>query len=138
MAGISLSFSEVSWLNNELPSDIKLGGLLFDTSKDGCSHPSYFHDRCDGEGPTGPLWRQPYIGVMLGAYTDVSRSSSISWATDTDAFVFRLRPSPEKFKVSSSNYAICRHSHLGPTFGNRAIPIESNCRYNAESYVGSW
>jgi len=70
------------------------------------------------------------LGVMLGGY-NVS-------ATDTDAFVFRLRPSPEKLKVSSSNYAIYRHSHLGPTFGNRAIQIESNCRYNAESYVGSW
>jgi len=33
LAGIDLSLSEVSWLNKELGSR-KLGGLLFDTSKD--------------------------------------------------------------------------------------------------------
>jgi len=137
LEGIALSFVEVSWLNNALPSHIKLGGLLFDTSKDG-SHASTFHGRCDGEGATVTIV-ETTLGVMFGGYTDQSWSSSTSWARDTDAFVFRLRPSLKKYTISSSNanYAIYRNSGLGPCFGSTAIRIASNCQTNADSYVGA-
>jgi len=133
LAGIGLSFSEVSWLNNQLP-DLKLGGLLFDTSIDG-DHASTFHDRCNGEGPTVTIV-ETTLGVMFGGYTDESWASS-NWATDTDAFVFRLRPSPEKFVVSVASNAIYRHSSYGPWFGNTAFKIWNHCKSNADSFVGS-
>jgi len=135
LEGIDLSFSEVSWLNNALPANTKLGGLLFDTSKDG-DHSSTFHARCDGEGATVTIV-ETTLGVMFGGYTDQSWASSGGWATDTDAFVFRLRPSLKKFIVSSSTNAIYRHSSYGPWFGSTAIRIYQNPMYNADSRVGT-
>jgi len=138
MAGIDLSFSEVSWLNDELPHSMKLGGLLFDTSKDGDAA-STFHDRCNSEGPTVTIV-ETTLGVMFGGYTDVSwASGSGSWAQDTDAFVFRLRPAPKKkaaVQVPFVSTAIYRHSSYGPQFGNQAIRIAHNCQDNADSVVG--
>jgi len=136
LAGIELLFSEVTWLNDALPKSIKLGGLLFDTSKDGDAA-STFHDRCDGEGPTVTIVETTQ-GVVFGGYTDVSWvSGSGSWGIDKDAFVFRLRPAPiKKFEVYSTGYAIYRHSSYGPQFGNMAFRIANNCQDNADSRVG--
>jgi len=137
LEAFTLSFSEVSWLNNALPSNIKLGGLLFDTSKEG-SHASTFHDRCDGEGPTVTIV-ETTLGVMFGGYTDVSWASNNAMAADTDAFVFRLRPSRLIFKMRSSSgaNAIYRHSSYGPYFGSTAFYLSSNCQYNAQSRVST-
>jgi len=137
LEGIDLSFSEVSWLNNELAGNRKLGGLLFDTSKDGDAV-STFHSRCDSEGPTVTIV-ETTLGVVFGGFTDQSwASGSGQWVSDSDAFVFRLRPTPiTKFKVSSSSYAIYRHSSYGPQFGNTAFRIYTNCQDNADSYVSS-
>jgi len=135
LAGIDLTLSELSWLNKELPGNYKMGGLLFDTAKDGDAA-STFHARCDGEGPTVTIV-ETTLGVMFGGFTDQSWSSSAGWSTDTDAFVFRLRPSKLKFKVSSSTRAIYRHPSYGPYFGNTAFIIYNSCRNNADSYVSS-
>lgn len=135
MAGIDLSLAEFSWLNEELPGNYKLGGLLYDTSKDGDSV-STFHSRCDGEGPTVTIV-ETTLGVMFGGFTDQHWSSTTGWGTDTDAFVFRLRPSKLKFKVSSSSYAIYKSASYGPQFGNLAFRIEQYCRSYAKSYVSS-
>jgi len=136
LVGIDLSMSEFSWLNKELPGNYKLGGLLYDTLKDGDSV-STFHARCDDEGPTVTLV-ETTLGVVFGGYTDQSWSSSGTWATDADAFVFRLRPLPrKKYKVSSSSYAIYRHSTYGPYFGSIAFRIAQSCQDNADSYVSS-
>jgi len=137
LTSIDLSFSEVSWLNKELPGNRKLGGLLFDTWKDGDAV-STFHDRCDSEGAT-VTFVETTLGVVFGGFTDQSwASGSGSWASDSDAFVFRLRPTPiKKFKVSSASNAIYRHSSYGPQFGNLAFRIYTNCQDNADSYVST-
>lgn len=135
MAGIDISLSEFSWLNEELPGNYKLGGLLYDTLKDGDSV-STFHSRCDGEGPTVTIV-ETTLGVMFGGFTDQSWSSSAGYGSDADAFVFRLRPSKMKFKVSSSSYAIYRHSSYGPQFGATAFRIEQSCRSWAKSFVST-
>jgi len=69
LVGIDLSMSEFIWLNKEL-GKLKMGGLLFDTSKDGDAV-STFHNRCDGEGATVTLV-ETMLGVMFGGFTDVS------------------------------------------------------------------
>jgi len=134
LSGIDLSLSEVNWLNKELPGNYKMGGLLFDTSVDGDAA-STFHSRCDGKGPTVTLV-ETSLGVVFGGYTDVSwASGSGSWGWDNDAFVFTLRPSPQKFLVSSASTAIYRHSSFGPQFGNVAFRIYTNCQKKAVSIV---
>jgi len=136
LVGIDLSLSEFTWLNKELPGNYKMGGLLYDTAKDGDAV-STFHDRCDGEGPTVTIV-ETTLGVVFGGYTDQSwGSGSGAYSTDTDAFVFRLRPSKMKFQVSSSTYAIYRHTSYGPQFGNTAFRIVNNCQDHPDSYVGS-
>jgi len=132
LAGIDLSLSEVTWLNNQLPSDMKLGGLLFDTSKDG-DDKGTFHDRCDNEGATVTIV-ETRLGVIFGGYTDVSWSTN-GWGADEDAFVFRLRPSPEKFIVSDASRAMYKHSSYGPYFGNKAFVIYNHCQDNTDSIV---
>jgi len=136
LAGIDLSLSEVSWLNNELPSK-RLGGLLFDTSKDGDAVGT-FHANCDDEGPTVTIV-ETTLGVVFGGFTDQSwKSGGGSWASSTDAFVFRLRPAPmTKYLVSSASTSTYRHSSYGPQFGNVAFRIYNNCQDNADSYVSS-
>jgi len=137
LAGIDLSLSEVTWLNNELPGR-KLGGLLFDTSKDGDAA-STFHAQCDNEGATVTIV-ETTLGVVFGGFTAQSWSSSNGgqYVPDSSAFVFRLRPTPmRKFKVSSSSTAIYRRTAYGPHFGNNAFHIENNCQDNAKSYVSS-
>jgi len=136
LLGIALSLSEFSWLNEQLPGNYKMGGLLFDTSKDGDAA-STFHARCDSEGPTVTIV-ETTLGVVFGGFTDQSwASGSGSWGSDSDAFVFRLRPSKMKFQVSSASYAIYKHSSYGPSFGNVAFRIYNNCQDNAQSYVNS-
>jgi len=137
LVGIDLSMSEFSWLNKELPGNYKMGGLLFDTSKDGDAA-STFHSRCDGEGPTVTIV-ETTLGVMFGGFTVQSWSSGGgAWSTDTNAFVFALRPSPlRKFRVSSSTRAIYRRSSYGPQFGSTAFRIYNNCQDNADSFVSS-
>jgi len=135
LAGIDLRLSELSWLNKELPGNYKMGGLLFDTAKDGDAA-STFHARCDGEGPTVTIV-ETTLGVMFGGFTEDSWSSTAGYRADAAAFVFRLRPSKLKFKVSSSSYAIYPHPSYGPRFGGSAFNIYSGCKSNAKSFVGS-
>jgi len=133
LVGIDLKLSEVSWLNNQLP--LKLGGLLFDTSLDG-DRSSTFHANCDSEGPTVTIV-ETTLGVVFGGYTDYSWSSSGGWGADSDAFVFRLRPTPlTRFWVSDSSNAMYRHSSYGPYFGNVGFAIADKCQEKADSLVG--
>jgi len=135
LVGIQLTLSELSWLNKELPGNYKMGGLLFDTTKDGDAA-STFHSRCDGEGPTVTIV-ETTLGVMFGGFTDQSWSSSSGYRTDADAFVFRLRPSKLKSKVTSPTYAIRTDRSYGPWFGGVSFIIFSGCRTKAISYVST-
>jgi len=135
LAGIDLSYSEVSWLNNELPENRELGGLLFDTSKDGDTVGT-FHARCNSKGPTVTIV-ETTLGVVFGGFTAMDWSNSAGYVADKDAFLFRLRPTPiKKFEVNTDagTNAIYRHPSYGPQFGE-GFRIYTNCQSNADSYV---
>jgi len=133
LVGIDLSLTEVSWLNNELP--LKLGGLLFDSALDG-DVVSTFHANCDGEGPTVTIV-ETTLGVVFGGYTDLSWASSGGWGTDSDAFLFRLRPTPmKKFLVSDATKAMYRHSTYGPYFGSVGFAIFTYATSRSDSIAG--
>jgi len=132
--GIDLTFSEVSFINEELGS-LEMGGLLYQASKDGDSA-SNFHARCDGEGPTVTIV-ETTSGNVFGGYTSQSWSSSAGYVADGNSFVFRLRPSRKRYSSTTSSNAIYRHSGSGPIFGTHSFKITSNCMYSATSYVNN-
>jgi len=133
--GIDLWFSEVNFLNKQLKLvSRELGGLLFQTSKDGQS-PSTFHSRCDSKGPTVVIV-QTKGGNVFGGYTYTSWASSGGYSGSTKAFLFRLRPSMKRFDQRNSN-AIYRHSSYGPVFGSGHDLVLKDCEHVATCYVQS-
>jgi len=136
--GIDLWFSEVDFINKQLKQvSREMGGLLFQTSKDGDSV-STFHSRCDSKGPTVVIV-ETKSGNVFGGYTYTSWASSGGYASSTKGFLFQLRPSMKRFDLKSStqSYAIYRHSSYGPTFGHGFDLYLNNCRNVATCYVGS-
>jgi len=134
--GLDLSYSEFSFLNEELRGVSKeLGGLLYQASKDGDAS-SNFHGRCDNKGANVVII-ETTAGNMFGGFIDVSWSSSSGWSSSSKAFLFRLRPAMKRYnKRNGSNNAIYRHSSYGPLFGNgNDLNIASNCMDYATSYV---
>jgi len=134
LVGIDLSLREFNWLNAELPGNYTLAGLAFDTAVDGDASAT-FGARCTSSGPTVTIVENS-LGVMFGGFTTKDWYTN-AWGSDNDAFVFTLRPTAMKFKVSSASSAMYGHrGNYGPRFGNLAFIISNNCQDNADSYVG--
>jgi len=115
--GIDLWLSEVNFINKQLKSLSKeMGGLLYQASKDGKSS-SNFHSRCDSKGSSITIV-ETESGNMFGGYSSTSWSSSASYRQSSGAFLFRLRPSMERYSLKSSSQAIYTHPNYGPTFGS--------------------
>jgi len=134
LVGIDLSLREFNWLNAELPGNYTLAGLAFDTAVDGDASAT-FGARCTSSGPTVTIVENS-LGVMFGGFTMKDWYTN-AWGSDNDAFVFTLRPTAMKFKVSSASSAMYGHrGNYGPRFGNLAFIISNNCQDNADSYVG--
>jgi len=134
--GLDLSFSEFNFLNEQLKVlSREMGGLLYQASKDGQSS-SDFHSRCDSKGANVVII-ETTEGNMFGGYTVESWSSSTSYASDSNAFLFQLRPAVKRYnKKNGSSYAIYRHKSYGPIFGNgNDLMIAPNCRYYTTSYT---
>jgi len=132
LISIDLSFSEVTWLNNQLPSDVKLGGLLMDTVVD-TDTATVFRDRCEAEGATVTII-ETTRGIIIGGYVSVNWAFN-TYLVDTEAFIFRLRPSPEKYPVIDSARAGRAYTAYGPVFGSTAIYVSNQCTINSQSYV---
>ena len=97
---------------------------------------STFHSRCDGKLHTLTLIRNNHY--VFGGYTDIAWGSSGGWAYTSNAFIFSLRNKeglgPFKSMVSSSSFAIYKHSSYGPLFGRgHAIYIANNANSNTVS-----
>jgi len=136
--GIDLWFSEVDFINKQLKQvSREMGGLLFQTSKDGGSV-STFHSRCDGKGPTVVIV-ETKSGNVFGGYTYTSWANSGGWASSSKSFLFQLRPSLKRFdlKSATSSTVIYRHSSYGPTFGGGHDLYLINCMNVATCYVSS-
>jgi len=136
VAGIDLWFSEVDFINDHLKKvSKKMGGLLFQASKDGASV-STFHSRCDSKGPSVVIV-ETKSGNLFGGYTSTSWSGSGGYSYSTGAFLFRLRPSMKRYDQRSSyeSYAISRSSSDGPVFGNGHTLFINNCMSVATCYV---
>jgi len=136
--GMGLWLSELNFLNKELKKvGRKMGGLLYQNTLDGDSV-SNFHSRCDGKGATVVIY-ESVNGNVFGGYTSRSWSnpSSGNYYASSGSFLFRLRPSMERYDLKSGreNYAVYLRKTYGPTFGGgHEIYITDNCRWIANSY----
>jgi len=136
--GMELSLTELNFLNKELKKvGKKMGGLLYQSTKDGNSV-SNFHSRCDGHGATVVIYKS-VNGNMFGGYTSRSWSNPISgsYYTSSGCFLFRLRPSMERYDVKSGreDSAVYMQNTYGPTFGDgHDIYITDTCTSYANCY----
>jgi len=136
--GMDLWLSELTFLSRELKKvSKKMGGLLYQNTQDGDSVGN-FHSRCDGKGPTVVIFKSAN-GNVFGGYTSRSWSSRSSgkYYSSSGSFLFRLRPSIEKYEMKSGreSYAVYLQKSYGPTFGGgHEIWITDNCRSIASCY----
>jgi len=139
--GMELWLSELTFLNKELKKvGRKMGGLLYQNTLDGDSAGN-FHSRCDGKGATVVIY-ESVNGNIFGGYTSRSWSnpSSGRYYSSTGSFLFRLRPSMERYdlKIGRENYAVYHRNTYGPTFGGgHEIYITDYCRSIANCYSSS-
>ncbi len=120
LGGYDTRSSESSYSLKEIKpgSFSEAGNLLYKASRDGWS-PAAFHQRCDNKGPT--YTRAIFNdGRVLGAYTSLSWSSSISnYQHDTTAFLYdgtTKYPSTNSI-WGSGKYATYMNSGHHSTFG---------------------
>ena len=93
--------------------------LLYRGTRDGMDA-NYFHNKCDNKGPTISLFKNEK-GYIFGGYTSIYWTSSGSYKSAPDSFIFTLTnihgTEPTKFPNSDKNYSIFDASSYGPTFG---------------------
>jgi len=134
---IALRWDEVRFLNQELKRVSKeIGKTLFIASEDGDTA-KQFHTACDAKGPTVVII-ETTTGNVFGGYTDLAWSSANSYASSSNTFLFRLRPSMQHYdgKTGKEGNAIYRGSSYGPTFGGgHDIYIVSSALSSTSSYT---
>ena len=105
--------------------------LLYRGTRDGMEA-NYFHNKCNNQGPTISLFKNEK-GYIFGGYASIDWTSSNSYKSAPDSFIFTLTnihgTEPTKFPNSNTNRSIYDHSDFGPTFGNYDIKIYKNGSY---------
>jgi len=141
--GIDLWLSEFSFLNQELRLvRQKMGEVLYEAAQDGDSSGTFW-SLCGGQG-SNVVIIMTSTGNVFGGYSSNSwDSASGSYSTSSTAFLFRLRPSIQRFNILNPSYSVWRHSSYGPAFGSDdirlrsgALTSRSNEVYNRH-YVGT-
>lgn len=134
---IALRWDEIRFLNHELNRVSKeMGETLFVASEDGDTA-KQFHSACDAKGPTVVII-ETTTGNVFGGYTDLAWSSANSYASSSNTFLFRLRPSMQHYdgKKGKEGNAIYRGSSYGPTFGGgHDIYIVNSALSSTSSYT---
>jgi len=94
--------------------------LLYRGTRDGMTY-DCFHNKCNNQGPTISLFKNDK-GNIFGGYTSIDWTSSGSYKSASDSFIFTLTnihgTEPTKFPNSNSSFSIYDNSNYGPTFGN--------------------
>jgi len=134
--GIDLWLSEVRYLNQELGLvRQKMGEVLYEAAQDGDTS-SLFHSLCDNQG-SNVVIIMTNTGNVFGGYSSVSWTSSTGYVASSTAFLFRLRPSIQRFNIKSTAYSIYRHSSYGPIFGGHDLFLYNQALRNNKNYVAN-
>ena len=95
---------------------------------------NYFHNKCDNQGPTISLFKNEK-GYIFGGYASTDWTSSNSFKSASDSFIFSLTnihgTEPTKFPNSNTSYSIYDVSNYGPTFGSG----HDICIYKNDTYA---
>jgi len=103
-----LLWEEQAYLNDLLePLSMKMGDYFYVASFDGDSITD-FMAACGNQSPT-LIIVESTKGTVFGGFTDKEWSQDVTWQSSSEAFLFRLRPSFEQFKIKTQQYA----NHLG-------------------------
>jgi len=112
--------------------------LLYRATRDGFEASS-FHHRCDGLGPTLVVVRSTQH--VFGGYSEVSWSSTSSYTSSTESFVFSLvnpldlPPMRLPIKAGGRDKAIYGHPAYGPTFGcGHDLYLPDQCNHRAVTF----
>jgi len=134
--GIDLWLSEVRYLNQELELvRQKMGEVLYEAAQDGDTS-SLFHSLCDNQG-SNVVIIMTNTGNVFGGYSSVSWTSSTGYVASSTAFLFRLRPSIQRFNIKSTAYSIYRHSSYGPQFGGTDLLLHNQALRSNKNYVAN-
>jgi hypothetical protein len=120
--------------------DISKKTLLYRATRDGFTSAN-FHLKCNSKSNTLTIV-QTTLGYVFGGYTTAIWSSSSTYKTDTNAFLFSLinkenHPYKSAVKSTGSN-AIYDSASYGPTFGNgHDLYIADNSDSNTNS-ISNW
>jgi len=134
--GIDLWLSEVRYLNQELMLvRQKMGEVLYEAAQDGDTS-GMFHSLCDNQG-SNVVIIMTNTGNVFGGYSSVSWTSSSGYVASSTAFLFRLRPSIQRYNIKTTAYSIYRHSSFGPRFGNEDILLRNQALRQPSNYVSN-
>jgi len=102
--------------------------LLYRGTRDGMTH-DFFHNKCNNQGPTISLFKNDK-GNIFGGYASTDWTTSGSWKSAPDCFIFSLTNihgiEPIKFPNSNTNCSIYDQYSNGPRFGNDIYPLYSS------------
>jgi len=124
LTGLNLWFSEYAFINEQLKSVSKeMGGLLFKASEDGDAVPTS-DSRCDNKGPS-VIIVETISGNLFGGSLHANWSRSAGNSASTGAFLFRLRPSKDRYDQRDHRkaYAIHCQSNGHTLFIDNCMPV---------------
>ena len=116
--------------------------LLYRGTRDGMGA-NYFHNKSDNQGQTISLFKIEK-GYIFGGYASTDWTSSGSWKSAPDSFIFTLTnihgTEPTKFPNSDTNYSIYDYSKYGPTFGkgHDIVPFNGSDDSSASAFPVSY
>lgn len=117
-----LGEDEKRQLQNWIGRGPKTFTLLYAITRDRC-HPAFFHEKCDGQGPTVTVLYNPQ-GSVYGGYASASwRSLPARHVSAPGSFLFQLKYNGaitlNKFelKPDEHEYSVFHSPAYGPTFG---------------------
>ena len=128
---IKLGIMVSKMVNNQ---SIKLDRIYSGIKEDFSS--SEFHSKCDNKGPTIILVLNEY-NTIFGGYTSLSWINNDEYYSDSNAFLFQLKPNMNIFhQKSNNNHSICARNTSICVFGDGDdLNISDACNKNKNSYT---
>ena len=123
-SGTLATYSDISFLEKQLPGQVRELKLIYSAKKEGMSA-STFHSKCNGIEDTLVIMKGN--GHLFGGFAKPQWNSSGGYIPDptNSSFLFTCR-TQTRHKLTNKNCALYGHGGHGPTFGGHAIFVDSS------------